>query len=558
MDMKKIKFNILAAGALCLSLGTVSCTEGFLDVESKTESTTGNFYKTERDAYRALLGCYDGYRRSTCGSAVNFLVNAEVMGYECFGGSGASDGNGMRVTDRFDLSELPSSTGSSWSGYYTGIYKCNELISRENDIQWEETNSMRNQYMAECRAIRAFLYFDVVRQFGNIPLITVPTNDNVPQSDPADVYKLIFDDLKFAIENIPANAYPKAESETNDGKITKYACEAILARAYLYYTGYYGEEPEGVTKADALAAVEDIISSDEYDLVPEYRRLWPAACAGIAEVGDMTTLYGDYAGDGNCETVLTVKCTASVNWAGYDGNRWQVNIAMRTSTGVAPYAQGWGYSTVNPAFVEEYEPGDTRRTASVIDMKGEGLEENPLVQTCINQSQEYTGYYIKKYAPLSFADGTHAGLENGTGNLMISNHQDYVQVRYADVLLMAAELGSPNAQTYFDMVRKRAFTLADGTAPDYTPKTASLENIMRERQFEFAFEGINYYDLLRQGIDYAAAQLAKQDGVEVLTAGGPATISFNPQNFIDKKGLMMINTNQIRLSNNVLKQNPGW
>lgn len=556
--MKKIKFNILAAGALCLSLGTVACTEEFLDVESKTESTTGNFYKTERDAYRALLGCYDGYRRSTCGGAVNFLVNAEVMGYECFGGSGASDGNGMRVTDRFDLNELPSSTGSSWSGYYTGIYKCNELISRENDIQWEETNSMRNQYMAECRAIRAFLYFDVVRQFGNIPLITVPTNDNVPQSDPAEVYKLIFEDLKFAIENIPANAYPKAESETNDGKITKYACEAILARAYLYYTGYYGEEPEGVTKADALAAVEDIISSNEYDLVPEYRRLWPAACAGIAEVGDMTTLYGDYAGDGNCETVLTVKCTASVNWAGSDGNRWQVNIAMRTSTGVAPYAQGWGYSTVNPAFVEEYEPGDTRRTASVIDMKGEGLEDNVLVQTCINQSQEYTGYYIKKYAPLAFADGTHAGLENGTGNLMISNHQDYVQVRYADVLLMAAELGSPNAQEYFDKVRKRAFTLPDGTAPDYTPKTASLENILRERQFEFAFEGINYYDLLRQGIDYAAAQLAKQDGVEVLTAGAPTTISFNPQNFIDKKGLMMINTNQIRLSNNVLKQNPGW
>ena len=253
-----------------------------------------------------------------------------------------------------------------------------------------------------------------------------------------------------------------------------------------------------------------------------------------------------------------MKCTASVNWSAADGNRWQVNIAMRTSTGVAPYAQGWGYATVNPEFVDEFEPGDTRRNASVIDMKGEGLEENQLVQTCITQSQEYTGYYIKKYAPLSFADGTHAGLENGTGNLMISNHQDYVQVRYADVLLMAAELGSPNAQAYFDKVRKRAFTLSDGTAPDYTPKTATLENIMRERQFEFAFEGINYYDLLRQGIDYAAAQLAKQDGVEVLTAGGPATISFNPQNFIDKKGLMMINTDQIRLSNNVLKQNPGW
>ena len=177
--MKNIRSNIIAAGILCLSLGMTSCTKGFLDVESKTESTTGNFYKTEQDAYRALLGCYDGYRRATCGSAVNFLVSAEVMGYECFGGSGASDGNGMRVTDRFDLSEMPSSTGSSWSGYYAGIYRCNELITRENSIQWNETGSMHTQYMAECHAIRAFLYFDVVRQFGNIPLLTKPTDENI-------------------------------------------------------------------------------------------------------------------------------------------------------------------------------------------------------------------------------------------------------------------------------------------------------------------------------------------------------------------------------------------
>lgn len=557
--MKNNKFNIIVASVLCLSLGATSCTQEFLDVESKIESTTGNFYKTEQDAYRALLGCYDGYRRATCADAVNFLVNAEIMGYECFGGSGSGDGNSMRLLDRFDLTEYPTSTGTSWAGYYNGIYRCNELITRENGIQWNEINSMRNQYLGECRAIRAFLYFDLVRQFGNIPLLTEPTDENIPQADPSAVYNLIFEDLRFAIDNIPANAYPKAESETNDGKITKYACEAILARAYLYYTGYYGQEPETVTKADALAAVEDIIASNEYELVPEYSRLWPAANAGIAEVGDMTTLYGDYAGDGNSETVLSVKCTATANWASADGNRWQVNIALRTSIGLAPYAQGWGYATVNPKFVAEYEAGDTRREASVIDIVGEGYGDNALLLDCIRGSQEYTGYYIKKYAPLAFADGTHAGMESGTGNFMISNHQDYVQVRYADVLLMAAELGSPNAQEYFDQVRERAFTDKDGDlSPLYTAKQATKENIMQERKFEFAFEGINYYDLLRQGVNYAAEQLAKQDGVEVQTGGASAFIEFDPQNFISKKGLMMIDENQIRLSNGVLVQNEGW
>ena len=180
-------------------------------------------------------------------------------------------------------------------------------------------------------------------------------------------------------------------------------------------------------------------------------------------------------------------------------------------------------------------------------------------QGAISGMQEYTGYFIKKYAPLAFADGTHASMENGTGNLMISNHQDYILMRYADVLLMAAELGSPNAQQYFNKVRERAYTDADGLSPEYTEVAATQENIMKERKLEFAFEGINYYDLLRQGVEYAGQVLEDmQNGVEVLTGGGPATIEFDKNNFIPKKGMMMIDENQIRLSNGVLTQNPGW
>ena len=114
-------------------------------------------------------------------------------------------------------------------------------------------------------------------------------NENRPQADPADVYALIFADLKYAMENIPADAYPKANAATNDGHITRYAAAALFARAYLYYTGYYGSEPEGATKAEALAALEEIIASNEYSLVSEFKNLWPAASAGVAEIGDMET-----------------------------------------------------------------------------------------------------------------------------------------------------------------------------------------------------------------------------------------------------------------------------
>ena len=85
--------------------------------------------------------------------------------------------------------------------------------------------------------------------FGKYPLFTEPVNENRAQANPEEVYNLIFSDLKFAADNIPAGAYPKSAAASNDGHITKFAAEALLARVYLFYTGYYGKEPqvEGVT-----------------------------------------------------------------------------------------------------------------------------------------------------------------------------------------------------------------------------------------------------------------------------------------------------------------------
>ena len=121
-------------------------------------------------------------------------------------------------------------------------------------------------------------------------------------------------------------------------------------------------------------------------------------------------------------------------------------------------------------------------------------------------------------------------------------------MRYADVLLMAAELGSGNAQKYLDLVRARA---------GLQPVTISKENILKERKFEFAFEAINYWDLLRQGVDYAAQKIAT-DGIDVMSGGNADKVVISAQNIIAKQGLSQIPQNQIVLSNGVLKQNQGW
>jgi hypothetical protein len=490
---------------------------------------------------------------------VGFYLGTEIMGYECFGATGKADARNYQAIDRFDISQSPADLNmyeSDWKNYYAAVYRCNELISREEQIAWKETGSKRGTYMGECRAIRALLYFDMVRLWGNIPLFDAPVNENREQADPSEVFALIFDDLKYAMENIPADAYPKANASSNDGHVTKYAAEALFARAYLFYKGYYGAEPANATQAEALAAVEDVISSHEFALVSEFKNLWPAASAGIAEIGDMATLWGTYAGDGNSETLLAMKFTSSQDYDGNsDGNHFQVMVGMR-SIDKPPYGKGWGALTVNPAFVSEFKSGDTRRNASIIDLAGEGITGDDQYEASFNDQREYTGYAVKKYSPLCFADGTTASKEDGSGDFQISNHQDYVIIRYADVLLMAAELGSPNAQTYFDSVRRRAYTSGATLSPNYSQLTATKENIMQERRLEFAFESINYWDLLRQGVDYAAERLALE--APVFSGGNPDVVKISADRIRATKGLSQIPYNQITLANGALTQNPGW
>jgi hypothetical protein len=372
----------------------------------------------------------------------------------------------------------------------------------------------------------------MVRLWGNIPMVTKPTVENVPQANPDSVYKLIADDLTFAAANLPATGYGSQDSSTY-GRVTKWAAEALIGRVFLYYTGYYGK-PDlvgTVSKAQALTYLEDVISKGGYGLVSNFANLWPAASVN------------NYAGEDNRETVFGIKYTYTSNYDGnVDGNHWMVMYGIRGNS-FAPYGQGWGGGPVNAKLWNTYEGTDTRRNASIISIANEGFTYN-------NKDQrEYTGYYNKKYSPMS--DGTESLAEKMGGvNFMIGQFQDYVSIRYADVLLMAAELGSSNAQQYFDDVRRRAF----GTS--FTPKAVNQANIMAERRLEFAGEGIRYWDLLRQGVNVAAAAIG--ESVTLQNGGANVTKTISAAKIQETKGLMQIPNTQITLSNNVLVQNSGW
>lgn len=540
MKMKKIKTYLLTLGVLT---GLAGCSESFLDVNPMTSVLDNNFYKTVADAEMALIGCYDGFQRTSSNGNMSFYVTSEVLSDNTFGATGNTDGRAYQALDRFDIAQSPSDNNifnGTWADYYAGIFRCNTLINKLDGIDFGSGAATRNRIEGEARFLRALMYFDLVRLFEKIPLLTEPTTDNVPQADPLQVYKQIAGDLKFAAANIAATAYPKADAATNDGRVTPFAAKALLARVYLFYTGYYAKDDLGVSKAEVLQGLEDVISSGEYGLVEEYKALWPAA-SYVPNAADNTLDKSGYAGMGNRETVFAQKFNNTQNYDGMlDGNRWLVMMGMR-NTNYAPYGKGWGACTVNPRLVNSFEAADKRRTASVIDLEREGIAGS----FDIKDQREYTGYTNKKYTPVALPDGTSD--TGGSNDFQISQDQDFIVIRYADVLLMAAELGSANAQAYFDAVRARA---------GLGSRAVTRENLLEERKLEFAFEGIRYWDLLRQGLSTAASAIAQTQNV--LSGNAADQVVIKAENISKTRGFMQIPNTQITLSKGVLVQNPGW
>jgi len=535
--MTKNRLYIAIAGLLIFT----SCGEDYLKTHSYTELNESTFYNTPTDAYNGLVGVYDGFQRMYS-AAFAVPTITEVFSDNAFGGGGAADGYGGQLMDEFDQQRSPSDIKiieDDWINYYAGIFRCNALLGNLDRVKWAGADTLKNQYAAEARVMRAIAYLDLVRLFENVVLLDKPSSENLPQANPDDVYKLIADDLVFAIQNLPAVPYAK-QVPAQHGRITKWAAEALLARAFLFYTGYYGKaDLAGVTKQQVLDNLEDLIQHSGHDLVPDFATLWPAASGA------------NYAGERNIENILNIKATYTGNYNGdMDGNQWMVMFGLRDGN-YPPYGQGWGFGTVNPKLWNAYSDQDTRKVASIISIADENLTAAGFGN---GGQREYTGYYTKKYTPMSsLVNGVAKGLAEQLGgvNFQIGQYQDFIMVRYADVLLMAAELGSANAQSYFDKVRQRAYKTNFSSIP-VTP-----DNIMTERRLEFAGEGIRYWDLLRQGVNVAAATIAETD-TPVLSGGVSAKVTIKAENIISKRGFQQIPNTQITLSNSVLKQNPGW
>ncbi len=559
MNKKYIIASVLAASTVAFT----SC-EDYLETSSKTTLNSEIAYSDLETAEMALIGCYDGWQRTISDEGVGMYLLAEFASEQAHGGLGYSDARNYNVIDQFDASVAPSYAdifNTDWTNYYQGIYRCNMLISQDENIDWDGDETARGRVLGEARAIRAILYFDLARMFGDVPLLTEPSSDNLPRSAASEVYAVIFDDLKYAAENIPEDAYPLSNINSNDGRITKYAAEAMMARAYLYYSGYYGEEPTNCTKAEATDAINDVVDNGGYELEANYCDLWMPACTTDASSDGTyawsTTYAGKWydgsswqSGQGNLskEFVLNLKMNTTSDYNGNsDGLVFSVYLGPRNNHATSVnIASGWGACPVTKYFVDKWS-NDPRFSTCAWSCNAASFDPD------LADSYEYTGYYTRKYAPMCFSDGTRqeVGFNLGEAHQNLTYYQDYTVIRYADVLLMYSELNEEVSG--LNQVRKRA-GLSELSA-------YSTDRIREEREIEFAFEGIHFWDIMRYEKDgaYAADVIATaQNGATVTSGGNTTTTTFTSGNFTAKKGLMQIPSTQITLSNGVLEQNAGW
>lgn len=534
---------------LIVSVFVLSACSGFLDTEDLTKKNSSNFPKTEEDISSSLLAAYAAIGEITKPFWQNIFIISETMSDDRFGGGGTVD-RMMSAMNEYKKNQ-DNMYSHLWTKYYTGVYRTNFVLESLDKIKWANEGE-RSKIEGQAYFLRGLIYFDLCRLFGSVPLILSTQVDPSPKASPQELYSAIFSDLKHAITLLPAVAYKNIPA-TEKSVATKWAAQALLARAYLFYSGYYKEDGiqlrdgSTLTKGDVLSNIQDCIANSGHGLIKDFRNLWPYAISN-KEYGYAKNNHLEWIGEegANVETVFAWKYSPS---GGNFVNRVTLHFGLKGQDQI-PFGKGWGFCPVNPQLYEQWPDNDIRKKASIYNVSDPEEGVTGYIWGKDNIQQE-TGFWQKKYMPVNVRNASGAivnyscVLYGAPTNFQNNNTQDIVVIRFSDVLLMAAELGVPNSQSCLDQVRGRV---------GLPSVPVTLDNIKKERRYELAFEGVRYYDLLRWGD--AEKEINKIVDVPTKTSNVliPLTVKFRPET----GGFLPIPENEILLSNGILEQNTGW
>ncbi|WP_455636104.1 RagB/SusD family nutrient uptake outer membrane protein [Parabacteroides sp.] len=576
-----MKKTIYILGMAAAFMGGISsCT---LDAEDYVSKSGQNFPATDVDAAQALAGIYQNLNQVSATPECSFLYAAMLASDDCLGGGGPNDLH-MQSLDML-LNSKPDMTQQFWKDRYQGINRANSLLDGVGNIELSEAE--KNQIEGEAKFLRAFYYYELASMYGRVPLTISSQSAEAVQPTAAELWGQILQDLRDAADIMPAE-------RRTDGHVDKFTAEAMLGRAWLFYTGMYGNGedlaaltstsyspltsvalPDGstLTKDQVISYIDDCVNNSGYSLVTsDFRNLW--AYTNRFTVEDYSYTQGQnlkWVEDDNGtnpETLFAIKYNKLADWGtsiGY-ANNFALHFGVRGMAGVAesfPFGQGWGAGPAAPNLVNDWksaEPSDKRIKASVSEC-ADWAEQGWVLGGGGEFIQE-TGYLSKKWLPVSAKNGENYsvcfenlmygtdGWAQGSDNLQLNNIHDLVLIRFADVLLMQSEL-KENTDG-INRVRARA-----GLSPI---SAYSLQALQNERRWELAFESIRWNDIRRWHI--AAAALEKQVNVKVYTNGVEDTNKAHNGGYAARynatAGFFKIPESEVDMSNGGITQNPGW
>ncbi len=441
----------------------LSCSDDFVEVDPQ-DASSETFFNSEQDYQDALVAAYD-YLQTTS----KFYQFAEIASDNTLcGGESATDSPFIQEIDDMIHSAVGQSDGglrTMWQWMYEAVNRCNYIMEYQDKTDFANKTSV----LAQTRFLRAYYNFILVKWWGDVPMLVdqrIRFGDQfgIDKTPVAEVYALIEADLIFAAANLPY-----VQSQT--GRATKGAAQALLGKAYLYQDKF----------AESATVLEDLINNGPHRLLTS------------AEYPDMF----ERDNENNIESVFEVQ------YSDIDGGSFGCFQCLEGNYSVyfngprgffdsaGKFDAGYSFNVPVQEVVDAFEPGDLRYETSILDIE-QYITDNPGSSYAADQGYEQTGYFNRKYI------ARKGDLNNPDAAL--TNPDNYRAIRYADVLLMAAEalnrgsISDARAQDYLNEVRNRAM-LADVT----TTGSNLTNDIYKERRVELVGEGHRFFDLVRTG-----------------------------------------------------------
>ncbi|MFC3875886.1 RagB/SusD family nutrient uptake outer membrane protein [Winogradskyella maritima] len=471
----------------------LGCSDDFVDVASQDQNSE-DFFNSEAEYQSALIGAYDMLQSTY----LNVLLGEIASDNTLAGGESAIDVPGIQEIDDMIHTPVNQQLRDIWGWMYSGVNRANYIMEFQDKTDFPGKAGV----IAQTRFLRAYYYFELVKWFGDVPFavdqrIQFGDQFSIPRTPKAEIYAQIEADLIFAADNLP---YIQAQT----GRITKGAAQALLGKAYLYQDKF----------SQAATVLEDLIANGPHDLLTDYS----------------TMFLND--NENNIESVFEVQYT-DVEGAGFDCLQCSEGNVAVGFNGIRQYSgpvfeSGFSFNVPTQEVYDAFEDDDLRRDVAILNIDAWAAETGATFGTGF----EHTGYFNRKYLP------RQGDLNTGDANL--TNPNNYRSIRFADVLLMAAEalnrggIDDGRAQQYLNRVRERAFGNMDN---NITASGNALTNaIYDERRRELVGEGHRFFDLVRTG--RAAAEIPGfQSG---------------------KHELFPIPLIEIQLAGNQWDQNPGY